>query len=220
MRRPVGQPQKHCKAAGGADNAWFTTPRYEISRVTGSDRHTSTIVSMKHTTRSVETASTFGVQVQRQVMIPMRDGTKLAADLYLPDAPGKYPVVVERTPYNREDSVFLRTDSARALASRGYIVAIQDVRGRFGSEGIWYPFVDDCWGKNKDGYDTIEWLAAHPRSNGNVGTAGGSYAGQTQMLLAPTRPPHLKCCFIREPASDLAKQWLYRGGAFELAFNW
>src|SRR5262249_21290915 len=90
---------------------------------------------------------------------------------------------------------------------------------RFGSEGTWYPFVDDGWGKNRDGYDTIEWVAAQPWCNGRVGTAGGSYAGQTQMFLAPTRPPSLGCCFVREAASNLAEQWCYRGGALEWAFN-
>src|SRR5262249_24013978 len=73
--------------------------------------------------------------------------------------------------------------------------------------------------KNRDGYDTIEWVAALPWCNGRAGTAGGSYAGQTQMFLAPTRPPSLVCCFVREAASNLAEQWCYRGGAFEWAFN-
>src|SRR5262249_40488636 len=93
------------------------------------------------------------------------------------------------------------------------------VRGRFGSEGTWYPFVDDGWGANRDGSDTIQWIAEQPWCNGQVATAGGSYAGQTQMLLAPTRPPALACCFVREAASHLADQWGYRGGAFEWAFN-
>src|SRR5262249_30199205 len=93
------------------------------------------------------------------------------------------------------------------------------VRGRFGSEGTWYPFVDDGWGANRDGSDTIQWIAEQPWYNGEVATAGGSYAGQTQMLLAPTRPPALACCFVREAASNLAEQWCYRGGAFEWAFN-
>ncbi len=150
----------------------------------------------------------------------MRDGTELAADLYYPEGqPGPFPAVLERTPYNRESSALIRTGTHEYLASRGYLVVVQDVRGRYGSDGIWYPFVDDGWGRLRDGYDTIEWVARHPLCNGRVGTAGGSYAAHTQLLAAATRPPHLLCCFVRQAASDLASQWLYRGGAFEYAFN-
>lgn len=161
----------------------------------------------------------FKVVVERAVPVPMRDGTRLAADVYRPDAEGLFPAVVERTPYNREESVILRTGTPQYLAARGFAFVVQDVRGRFGSGGSWYPFVDDGWGENRDGYDTIAWAAGQPWCNGKVATAGGSYAGQTQMLLAPTRPPALACCFVREAASDLTRQWCYRGGAFEWGFN-
>jgi putative CocE/NonD family hydrolase len=161
----------------------------------------------------------YSIQVDRGVMIPMRDGTRLAADVYRPAAPGRFPAVVERTPYNREQSVILRTGTPQFMAERGLAFVVQDVRGRFGSEGVWFPFVDDGWGPNRDGYDTIAWVAAQGWCNGRVGTAGGSYAGQTQMLLAPTRPPALRCAMVREAASSLARQWAYRGGAFEWAFN-
>jgi putative CocE/NonD family hydrolase len=161
----------------------------------------------------------FSVVVDRGVMVPMRDGTRLAADVYRPGAEGRFPAVVERTPYNREQSVILRTGTPQYLAERGFVFVVQDVRGRFGSEGAWYPFRDDGWGKNRDGYDTVQWAAAQPWCDGKVATAGGSYAGMTQMLLAPTRPPALACAFVREAASDLARQWCYRGGAFEWAFN-
>jgi hypothetical protein len=161
----------------------------------------------------------FQVKVIRNVRIPMRDGVELAADLYCPDAPGRFPTLLERTPYNREESVLHRTKSPDYFASRGYLLVIQDVRGRYGSDGVWYPFIADGWGELRDGYDTIEWLARHPLSNGKIGTLGGSFAGMTQMLVAPTRPPHLVTSFVRESASDLAEQWVYRGGAFELGFN-
>jgi putative CocE/NonD family hydrolase len=159
------------------------------------------------------------IAFDKKVMIPMTDGTRLAADIYRPETAGRYPAIVERTPYNREESVILRTETPQYFARRGFVFIVQDVRGRWGSEGSWYPFVDDGWGGNRDGYDTIQWIAAQPWCNGKVATAGGSYAGQTQMLLAPTRPPALACCFVREAASDLARQWCYRGGAFEWAFN-
>jgi putative CocE/NonD family hydrolase len=149
----------------------------------------------------------------------MRDGVELAADFYYPQAPGPFPTLLERTPYNREESVLHRTKSPEFFASRGYLLVIQDVRGRYGSEGVWYPFVADGWGLLRDGFDTVEWLAKHPLCNGRIGTVGGSFAGMTQMLLAPTRPPHLVASFVRESASNLAEQWVYRGGAFELGFN-
>jgi hypothetical protein len=161
----------------------------------------------------------FNVNVDRNIRIPMRDGVELAADFYYPDTPGRFPTLVERTPYHRAESVLLRTGTPQYLAGRGYLVVIEDVRGRYGSDGVWYPFVADGWGDLRDGYDTVEWLARHPLSNGRVGTLGGSFAGQTQMLLAPTRPPHLACSYVREAASDMAQQWVYRGGAFELGFN-
>jgi hypothetical protein len=161
----------------------------------------------------------YEITLDKAVMVPMSDGTRLAADIYRPKAEGRFPAVVERTPYNREESVILRTQTPQYLAERGYVFVVQDVRGRFGSEGTWYPFVDDGWGANRDGFDTIAWVAAQPWCNGRVATAGGSYAGQTQMFLAPTRPPALRCCFVREAASDLRQQWCYRGGAFEWAFN-
>ena len=161
----------------------------------------------------------YEIVVDKTVMVPMSDGTRLAADVYRPKAEGRFPAIVERTPYNREESVILRTRTPQYLAERGFVFVVQDVRGRYGSEGIWYPFIDDGWGPKRDGFDTIGWVAEQPWCNGKVATAGGSYAGQTQMFLAPTRPPALACCFIREAASDLARQWCYRGGAFELAFN-
>jgi putative CocE/NonD family hydrolase len=161
----------------------------------------------------------YSVTVEKAVMMPMRDGTRLAADLYRPEADGRFPALVERTPYNREESVILRTRTPQFFAERGFVVVVQDVRGRFGSEGSWYPFIDDGSGRNRDGYDTIQWVASQPWCNGKVATTGGSYSGQTQMLLAPTRPPALVCGFVREAASDLARQWCYRGGAFEWGFN-
>lgn len=162
---------------------------------------------------------TYEIAIDKAVPVPMSDGTRLAADIYRPRAEGRFPAIVERTPYNREESVILRTRTPQYFAERGFVFVVQDVRGRFGSEGTWYPFRDDGWGRNRDGFDTIAWVANQLWCNGKVATAGGSFAGQTQMFLAPTRPPALCCCFVRESASDLAQQWCYRGGAFEWGFN-
>jgi len=105
--------------------------------------------------------------------VPMRDGVRLATDVYLPDAPGPFPVILIRTPYstntdyNVQDGIF--------FAQRGYAVVIQDVRGRFDSEGEWAPFVHEA----EDGYDAQEWCGTQPWSTGRVGTSGGSYLALT-----------------------------------------
>jgi len=149
----------------------------------------------------------------------MRDGTRLAADIYLPRGVRRAPVLIERTPYNKQSSSEVAVKAPEYFASRGYAVVIQDVRGRFASEGEFIPFHDDGWGANRDGYDTVEWAAAEPWSSGKVGTIGGSYSGATQYRMAPTRPPHLVAQYVRESSSDYHEEWVYRGGAFELAFS-
>jgi len=159
------------------------------------------------------------MRFEKNVMVPVRDGTRLATDLYAPDAAGRYPIVLERTPYNKENATMMWSHTHTFLVEKGYVVAIQDTRGRFASEGIWYPLLDDGWGQNRDGFDTVQWLSKHPLSNGLIGTFGGSYSGNTQYLMAPTRPLALQCMFVREGCSDLTEEWIYRGGAFELGLN-
>ena len=134
-------------------------------------------------TDSLLSRPTFDVTVSKNVMIPMRDGVKLATDLYLPSAEGKYAVILIRTPYAKDMSEL----KARFYARRGYAFAVQDCRGRFASEGVWNPFFNEP----KDGYDTIEWLAAQPWSTGAVGMIGGSYLGWVQWWAARESPPHL-----------------------------
>jgi putative CocE/NonD family hydrolase len=162
------------------------------------------------------------VRLERDVAVPMRDGTTLYADVYLPDGTGPFPALLERTPYNKQSSSEITLESPRVYTEHGYAVVIQDVRGRFRSGGDFYPFRDDGWGPNRDGYDTVEWIAAQSWSDGKVGTIGGSYSGVTQYRLTPTRPPHLAAQFVRESSSDYHREWTYRGGALELgfAFHW
>ncbi len=151
--------------------------------------------------------------------VTMRDGTVLRANITRPNVEGKFPVLIERTPYNKEGGSENGVGSPQFFAQRGYAVIIQDVRGRFASDGDFYPFRDDGAGINRDGYDTIEWAAAQPWSDGNVGTIGGSYSGATQYRNALSRPPHLRAMFVRESSADYYQEWVYRSGAFELAFN-
>jgi len=128
-------------------------------------------------------AAKYEVKVDANVMLPMRDGVKLATDIYHPVGVEKAPVILVRTPYKKEMSEL----QGRYYARRGYAFAIQDTRGRFSSQGQWEPFVNEA----KDGYDTIEWLAAQPWSNGKVGMIGGSYLGWVQWFAASQHPPHL-----------------------------
>ena len=128
-------------------------------------------------------APKFEVKLEQGVGVPMRDGLKLSTDLYLPQAGAKVPVILVRTPYKKE----MMELQARYYARRGYAFAVQDCRGRFGSPGVWEPFINEP----KDGYDAIEWLAAQPWSSGKVGMIGGSYVGWVQWWAASQRPPHL-----------------------------
>jgi putative CocE/NonD family hydrolase len=156
--------------------------------------------------------------IQRNIPIPMQDGIRLATDLYFPPEPGRYPVLLERTPYGKHQSVMVSIGAPEFLAANGYVVAVQDARGRFASEGIWYPFRDEAWGTNKDGFDTVEWLAKQEWCDGQVGTFGGSFAGFNQYLHAGAPSPHLRSMFARQAACSLRDEWVYRGGAFELGF--
>lgn len=124
-------------------------------------------------------------------------------------------MLLQRTPYDKTlPAVGLMADPLR-LAGAGYAVVIQDTRGRFGSDGEFYLFRDDV----EDGYDSVEWCAAQPWSNGKVGMFGVSYVGVTQWLAALTRPPHLVAIMPALSASNGHNGWTHRGGAFELGFN-
>jgi putative CocE/NonD family hydrolase len=156
-------------------------------------------------------ASPESVQVERGVKATMRDGTVLRADIYRPEGSGRFPVLLQRTPYNKAGGAAF----GYLGASRGYVVIIQDVRGRYTSEGEWYTFKHE----SEDGYDTVEWAAALPYSNGKVGMFGGSYVGATQMLAAISHPPHLAGICPVVTASNYHSNWTYQGGAFEQWFN-
>ena len=154
---------------------------------------------------------------QSNVMIPMRDGVRLATDIYLPAlngqlASGKFPVILERTPYDKAGSG--NVTNGTYYARRGYVCAIQDVRGRFVSEGEWYPFAKEA----PDGYDTVEWLAAQEWSDGQVGTMGASYCGSDQSALATLNPPHLSTMIVAVGASNYYHCSMRQNGALEQRF--
>ena len=154
--------------------------------------------------------------IEKDVPVPMRDGVVLRADVYRPAAAGHYPVILQRTPYNKSLTTIamLMLDVIRT-AGEGYAVVIQDSRGCYTSEGEFYTFRDDV----SDGYDTVEWCGVQPWSDGNVGMYGASYVGATQWLAAISTPPHLKAIFPLITASHYHEGWTYQGGAFALGFN-
>jgi hypothetical protein len=144
-----------------------------------------------------------------------RDGKRLLADIYRPGGAESTSVLVRRTPYgNRENDLADTFNEADFYASHGYITVVQNTRGRFGSEGVWYPFAYEA----NDGYDTIEWAARLPGSNGRVGTFGQSYGALAQYLAATQRPEHLVTCIpVSAPLAAFENYW-YQRGALEL--NW
>ena len=156
--------------------------------------------------------ATHRVVIEKDVPMRTRDGVTLYADVYRPDAPGRFPVLVMRTPYDK--SVDMALTEKDYFPSRGYVIVVQDTRGRFLSEGEFYPFIHEA----EDGYDTIEWAARLPWSDGNVGTVGQSYLALVQYFAATTRPPHLKAMSPVSGPVTYFENCVYRRGVFELGW--
>jgi uncharacterized protein len=151
----------------------------------------------------------------RDLRVPMRDGVRLATDLYLPAREGMalagpWPALLARTPYNRGAERLCST--AEQFARHGYLVAVQDCRGRYGSEGRFIPFVDEP----EDGYDTIAWLAAHPACDGQVGMWGGSHLAWVQFHAATQAPPALKTMIPHYGPTNAFHHSMREGGALHL----
>jgi uncharacterized protein len=153
---------------------------------------------------------------ERDVAIPMRDGAVLRADVYRPQDGAPAAALVARTPYDRSFSLTpsAAVDPQRATAA-GFAVVIQDVRGRFSSDGEFYPFRTDL----DDGRDTVDWVAAQQWCSGAVGMTGRSFTAAAQYLAAIARPPALKAIVPVVIGSDMYDRWIYQGGAFQLGFN-
>ena len=151
---------------------------------------------------------------ERNVMVPMRDGVRLATDVYRPDSSGRFPALVTRGPYGKDGYADNQEHSIWFFPQRGYVVVSQDCRARFDSEGDYY---DPLFQEGQDGYDTVEWAARQPWCNGRVATTGQSYLGATQYTLAAgPRPPHLHCMAPVSASADFHQSWVYHtGGAME-----
>jgi uncharacterized protein len=163
-------------------------------------------------------AAEYEVIAQKDLRVTMRDGVRLATDLYRPGrngapAAGRFPVIVERTPYGSHTV----ESWAKYFVPHGYAVVGQNVRGRWGSEGQWRPHRDD----GNDGFDTLQWIGEQPWSDGSAGTVGTSYPGGTQHALAIAGPPQLKTMIPVDAMSNYGRYGIRHNGAFELRFfNW
>lgn len=153
------------------------------------------------------------------VSVPMRDGVTLATDVYRPAAPGRYPVILQRTPYGlRLGQGCFAPGLSGAMAfwaQHGYVAVSQDARGTFRSEGVFRPIIQE----QADGYDAVEWAAAQPWSDGRVAMTGTSYMGVTQWQAAVTAPPHLVAIAPGQTATDYHDHWTYVNGVFDLWFG-
>ncbi|MFF5262923.1 CocE/NonD family hydrolase [Actinomadura viridis] len=179
-----------------------------------------TVQAARPTVSAARQAGPCAVDKQSDVPDRMRDGTVLMADVYKPRTSEKVPVVLMRTQYGKngppnQPNRFL---SPAWLAAQCYIVVVEDVRGQYASKGTFYEFHQDL----DDGYDSVEWAARLPGSNGRVGMYGSSYVGATQWLAAQKLPPSLKTIVPMNTSSDYFEGWTYEGGAFRLGFveNW
>jgi putative CocE/NonD family hydrolase len=157
----------------------------------------------------------YQVFVERDITIPMRDGVDLIADAYRPAQDGKvvsgqFPVILIRTCYNKDTRLGIFLFDPEYFAKHGYIVVIEDVRGRYKSPGHFYHGIYE----GKDGYDTIEWIAKQPWSNGKVGMTGQSYLAAVQQAAAAMGTPHLSSMFHIEAPLSYFNNGVRRGGAF------
>lgn len=156
--------------------------------------------------------------VERDVMVPMRDGVRLATDIYRPAKDGEaveqaFPVILTRLPYNKDGS----TTAGEYYATHGYVYVAQDTRGRYKSEGVWHMLTDD----GRDGVDCAAWIGQQPWSNGRIGMIGTSYVGGTQHAMALAQAPELVTVIPVDAMSNLGRQSLRNAGAFEMRFwNW
>jgi uncharacterized protein len=144
-----------------------------------------------------------------EVLAGMRDGVKLAGNLYLPAGNGPFPCIVQRTPYGK-DAMFASPAGAKKYTDAGYAYLVQDVRGKGRSEGFYQAFINDAF----DGYDTVEWMAKQSWCNGKIGITGASAMGYTTMLAATMNPPHLKAAYaVVTPSTRLTGTYI--GGAYK-----
>jgi uncharacterized protein len=158
----------------------------------------------------------YQIRFDHNVRVAMRDGVELSADIYRPDADGRFPTILDRTPYSNNDAGTINRGQYQSIfyAERGYAVVQQDVRGRYDSDGDFYTFRNEA----NDGYDTDEWVGRQPWSNGKIGTIGQSYFGITQLLQAIKGSKYLTAIVPNVTTFDTYNNWIYTDGAFQFGF--
>ncbi len=163
---------------------------------------------------------TYGIVIGKDVMVPMRDGVRLATDIYRPardgePLPGPWPTILLRTSYDKAAGRYVDT-IANYFTPRGYVTVQQDLRGRYNSEGRGQYRHTVNVHEGEDGYDTVEWIAAQPWSNGRVGMVGSSHPGLVQIHAALYRPPHLTALWPDVSPTNSYDHQVRRGGAMQL----
>jgi putative CocE/NonD family hydrolase len=186
------------------------------SRMTSRYTHNVTMFSVLVTILLLSTGAAWAADITQRfdVRMPMRDGVELSADMWMPAAEGRYPTILIRTPYIKTTTRHQFPAYGRYFAEHGYIFLVQDVRGRGDSEGEFDFYFNDA----EDGYDTIEWIAEQPWSDGRVGMMGASYWAAVQWLAAREKPPHLSCIVPTAPSGRYFDEVPYTGGGFMLAW--
>jgi putative CocE/NonD family hydrolase len=151
--------------------------------------------------------------IVKHLAVAMRDGVRLATNAYVPSEHGRFPTILVRTPYNKDSSY---SAGYQSFTDHGYAVVVQDVRGRYASEGAFQPLTQEI----RDGDDTLNWIARQPWSDGKVGMIGGSYSGITQWKAALSGNPHLKAIFpVVSGWDDYRDRYYSTGGAFKLGYR-
>jgi putative CocE/NonD family hydrolase len=157
------------------------------------------------------------VSITREIAVPMRDGSFLATDLYLPEGPGPFPTLIFRVRGSRSAAFITGVLLLNPLSAvrRGYAVVIQEVRGRGGSSDKWHPWIHEL----SDGEDCLNWIVAQPWCNGNVGAYGSAYSAAGALFLSMLGRPELKAIAVLGTGADIHDGWIYTSGAFELGWN-
>ena len=163
----------------------------------------------------------YGVVIAKNVMVPMRDGVRLATDVYRPaidgePAAGAFPTILGRTSYDKNTPAMWVEPVAEFFVPRGYVVVLQDLRGRHASEGTGQYFHTANPNEGEDGFDTIEWIASQPWSNGRVGMTGSSHGGIVQTAATHERPPHLTTIWVDVAPTNVYAHEAREGGAMAL----
>ena len=170
----------------------------------------TTVAAAQQTGQAVTAAKPVKIAAgATEVVAEMRDGVKLAGNLYLPAGEGPFPCIVQRTPYGK-DAMFASPAGAKKYTDGGYAYLVQDVRGKGRSDGFYQAFINDAF----DGHDTVEWMAKQDWCNGSIGITGASAMGYTSLLAATMNPPHLRAAYVVvAPSTRLTGAYI--GGAFK-----